>query len=66
MLKDVATLEILQAPGLTFKIPELFNSIPRLTGASPMVATDPSDTFIPDTLGGSAQSSLHCHAEMLS
>lgn len=33
VLKDVATLEILQAPGLTFKVPELFASIPRLTGA---------------------------------
>ena len=32
MLKDVASLEILQAPGLTFKIPDLFASIPRLTG----------------------------------
>jgi len=32
VLKDVASLEILQAPGLTFKIPELFASIPRLTG----------------------------------
>ncbi|CAL5227650.1 g10656 [Coccomyxa viridis] len=32
VLKDVASLEILQAPGLTFKIPELFSSIPRLTG----------------------------------
>ena len=34
VLKDVASLEILQAPGLTFKIPDLFASIPRLTGAS--------------------------------
>ena len=33
VLKDVASLEILQAPGLTFKIPDLFASIPRLTGA---------------------------------
>ena len=41
VLKDVATLEILQAPGLTFKIPELFASIPRLTGATSMLATDP-------------------------
>ena len=32
VLKNVASLEILQAPGLTFKIPELFASIPRLTG----------------------------------
>ena len=32
VLKDVASLEILQAPGLTFKIPDLFASIPRLTG----------------------------------
>ncbi len=40
MLKDVASLEILQAPGLTFKIPELFSSIPRLTGASSPFAAD--------------------------
>ena len=33
VLKDVASLEILQAPGLTFKIPDLFASIPRLTGS---------------------------------
>ena len=41
MLKDVASLEILQAPGLTFKIPELFASIPRLTGAASTQEMDP-------------------------
>ncbi len=40
VLKDVATLEILQAPGLTFKIPELFARIPRLTGAVHMLTLD--------------------------
>lgn len=32
VLQDVASLEILQAPGLTFSIPDQFASQPRLTG----------------------------------
>lgn len=32
VLKDVASLEILQAPGLSFIVPDQFSSQPRLTG----------------------------------
>ena len=32
VLKDVASLEILQAPGLSFIVPDQFASQPRLTG----------------------------------
>ena len=32
VLKDVASLEILQAPGLSFIVPDMFASQPRLTG----------------------------------
>ncbi len=35
VLQDVAALEILQAPGLTFSIPDMFAGQPRLTGAPP-------------------------------
>ena len=33
VLADVAALEILQAPGITFSIPDAFSQAPRLTGA---------------------------------
>jgi hypothetical protein len=32
VLADVAALEILQAPGITFSIPDAFSQAPRLTG----------------------------------
>jgi hypothetical protein len=32
VLKDVASLEILQAPGLPFIIPDQFSGLPCLTG----------------------------------
>lgn len=32
VLKDVGSLEILQAPGLPFILPDQFASLPRLTG----------------------------------
>lgn len=35
VLKDVASLEMLQAPGVPFIIPDQFASLPRLTGAHP-------------------------------
>ncbi len=64
MLKDVASLEILQAPGLTFKIPELFNSIPRLTGTSSMLASDPADSVVSGLGRKSAQSILQSPGEL--
>lgn len=35
VLRDVAGLEILQAPGLSFIVPDMFASQPRLTGEAP-------------------------------
>lgn len=46
VLKDVASLEILQAPGVPFIIPDQFASLPRLTGMGLLEASAYLRSFV--------------------